>query len=255
MSAAGKPAAAEEVEASRLFELLTNSRCRELDGMAHGSGLADFTVVDADGTDIGTLEVTRATDQTSLATAGAMRNVKRWDLSGTTDIWHVTVVPGADAKTLRDKVQTIVDRLVADDIESVQRQQPLGKELGLGSDRIVGVLRGPAASGGVGIASVMVSGPGGSTGRDILAEVAEAEFSKNANKMVAGGGRTAHLWVWLTWEQPDGADVMAASVRRGDPGPLPRTPHLALNCTIWLAVPGQTWALRWRHSDGWTIIA
>ena len=88
----------------------------------------------------------------------------------------------------------------------------------------------------------------------MLAEVAEREALNNQTKLTSSAAREAHLWIWLEFDADDGADAMAHSVAEGLIGGPPRDPDLKLPCTVWLAVPTDNFAVRWREQDGWAVI-
>lgn len=233
-----------------MFSELTALTCCPLDGRAPGDNLPDFKILDH-GNQIGTLEVTRATDERALEAQGAVKD-NRFELQRTSRTWSVMVEPTTIVKGLGGVIQQIVDHLERKGLDRVSRWQPLGQKLGLANNGITCVARVPAATEPV--ASVMVVGLGGPTARDVLAEVAEREVAKNVKKVGPPSPLAGHLWVWLEFEAPDGASAMAYSIQDGLPGRPPRRPRLDAPCTVWLAIHGERWALRWRDTDGWTLV-
>jgi hypothetical protein len=245
--------APEEVDAARLFNLLTGLDCHQLDGAIEGENLADFMLASASGDLVGTLEVTQHTNPAARSTAGALDKYVRIDGSGLSGYWQVTVEVGVRAKgSLATEVEELLILLEVEGHDRVWSGDELGRSLRLDNNGIISAakLSGCTRRG----ASVLCVDPGGTTSRDVLADVVEREVEKNQVKLQPSQGQQRHLLVWLEWACDDGADAMAAAIRRQVPGPAPRRPIPNVNCTVWLAVPGQQWALRWRHQDGWCIV-
>ena len=261
MSSKGKPPSADEVHAARLFADITGFECDNLDGATGVSGLADFSVWNTRTgclgrprrRRVGTLEVTRAANQEARHTQGAVRAQFRRNqlgLARTSCIWHIQIIPGTQPRSLGADVQRLVDHFERKRLDGASQWDLEGRALGLAQMGITSIRRGlhdphPCAS-------VIVVAPGGWTSRDVLADIVESEVSNNLAKVTPQSGLEAHLWIWLEFDTPSGADAMAHSIVDGTPGRLPRRPLLPVLCAVWLAVPHDRWAVRWRLEDGWT---
>ncbi len=249
MTASAKRPSPDEEEAARRFAQLTGWTCRPLDAVVAVSGAPDFEV-SSGASQLGTLEVTRAIDQATRGTQGVLSS-KTFDLTGTSHMWHVQIEPTTPITGLLPAIQAIVDHLERAGEHSVNQWNSFGKGLGLAADGIRSVIRGPVD--GTPRAGVIAVGSGGPTSRDVLAEVIEREVANNANKLVTAPPLEGHLWIWLEWDEPRGADAMAFSIRDGLPGALPRAPVVKAPCPVWLAVTGQHWALRSHPGHGWKV--
>jgi hypothetical protein len=262
VSSKGKKPPEEEVQAARQFHDLTGLVCEQLDGATGGSGQPDFSVLRTSSgclgitprrKEVGTLEVTRATHQPSRGLQGAMNkqaSLGQHNLAHTSRMWHVQVDPDASAKTVAADIQRIVDDMEQLGADRANRWEAVGKSLNFAASHITSVRRGDVHT--PPRASLQVVGLGGSTSRDVLADVAEIEVANNSKKLQPARGLERHLWVWLEFDAPDAPDAMAYSIAKGLPGGMPRDPVLNPDCTVWLAIPEQRWTLRWR-GQSWSV--
>lgn len=248
MSSGGRSLKPEEIEAARLFPLLTGLRCEELDGSSPESGLPDFSLWDGR-TEIGTLEVTQHTNREALATIGAAAKLGR-QLVGTVGTWRIDIEPSTQVRGLLARAQPLIESAVTAGETHVSRLGAVGPSLA-----VAGILHLTClAPQGPDEALIIVSEIGGATSRDVLADAVEEAVAANSTKLGAAGGVERHLLVWLDWYAPAGADAMASSFAEGLPGEPPRTPSVALDCCVWLCVTGKPWAVRWQNSSGWDVV-
>ena len=225
MSSGGRPLKVDEVEASRLFPLLTGRQCEELDGTSVASGQPDFKLLDSAGIQVGTLEVTQHTDQKAMATAGAANKVD-WSLPAGLGTWRLDVEIGAQMGTIMNTVIPIVQQAAAADEDTVTRSG--ANATAMAPNKILRVrCLDPSGPDEV---WPMVSPDGGATSRDVLADVAEQEVAANVSKLGPVSGLERHLLVWLR----STLDTFA-SVCREASGLLPHPSRW--RCSIGLAPP------------------
>lgn len=187
------------------------------------SSLPDFELFD-NGSAVGVLEVTRWADPVFRSTVGSLKK-KPVHLPGSQHNWHAQLTPGLDLKALRQALprhaSDLENRSV--DVVSGLHVDPTWSHLqALG----IQLIRRGAPSPDARLHPTVVA-PGGSTSREILADIVESEVSNNLAKLQYGSGPERHLWVWLEYDGPEGADVMVMSMVDQLPGSTPR-------CRWWL---------------------
>lgn len=241
----------EELHAARMIHHFAGLVPVPNDGTVAGSNLPDFDLLRGEDV-LGVLEVTRYADRTMRATVGALRK-RPIELPGARTSWHVQIERDTNAARLAAALPRLVQDAEASGAWRVTRRDPLGRRLPLEDLGIRLMYSGPMEV--TPRAQVVVVAPGGSTHRDLLAEVVEFEATKpdNVRKLSHGGRDERHLWVWLEYDAPGGADVMVMSLAKGLPGREPRLPVGVPPATIWLCVDFRRDVVSWDATRGWQV--
>lgn len=237
----------EELHAARTLATLLGLKPEKLDGAQSGSGLPDFRLRQ-DGRPVGVLEVTRWADFTYRATAGPLSKNPVL-LPGPQHDWHARLQPDLKLSRLRRDLPGHVVDLENRSIEVVSALHPDRTWRQLQAFGVLLLKRGEASSTSRLFPTVVA--PGGKTSREILADIAEAEVSNNLVKLQSGSGPERHLWVWIEYDGPDGADAMVMSMVQDLPGPPPRAPRIPVHATLWLGVDALRAVVSWNATRGW----